>query len=198
MFPLFETIRVEHGRVSNLTYHWARISHSCREIFGCDPKFQLDAILANEAVKYSGLHRLKFSYNPEQYQTEVAPYAVRAVESLKLVVDNEIPYQHKFSDRSRLEALQRQRAQADDVLIVKNGLITDAAYANIVFRAGYKWITPAMPLLSGTMRQHLIDQGIIEAQRVEVGDLSTFESFKLINAMLRFDFPERPISAVIE
>ena len=105
MFPLFETIRVEHGRVSNLTYHWARISHSCREIFGCDPKFQLDAILANEAVKYSGLHRLKFSYNPEQYQTEVAPYAVRAVESLKLVVDNEIPYQHKFSDRSRLEAL---------------------------------------------------------------------------------------------
>jgi hypothetical protein len=48
------------------------------------------------------------------------------------------------------------------------------------------------------MRQHLIDRGIIEAQRVEVGDLSTFESFKLINAMLRFDFPERPISAVIE
>lgn len=46
--------------------------------------------------------------------------------------------------------------------------------------------------------QELSDRGVLTARDIAVEDLPSFESFKLINAMLRFDFPELPVSAIVE
>jgi 4-amino-4-deoxychorismate lyase len=78
------------------------------------------------------------------------------IESLKLVEDNTISYRHKYSDRSHLLELMNMRGDCDDILIVKDGYITDTSFSNIVFFDGDKWVTPARPLLRGTMRESLL------------------------------------------
>ena len=50
-------------------------------------------------------------------------------------------YNYKWEDRSQLDALYAKRENVDDILIVKNGLITDTLYANIAFEKSGQWFT---------------------------------------------------------
>ncbi len=85
-------------------------------------------------------------------------------------------------------------ANADDVLIVKNGLLTDTSYANIAFFDGVQWLTPATPLLAGTRRQQLLEQGVITEATLHPSDLKQFKFAKLMNAMLTW--AESPLISV--
>jgi 4-amino-4-deoxychorismate lyase len=87
---------------------------------------------------------------------------------------------------------------ADDVIFIKNGYVTDASFANLVFFNGSSWITPATPLLRGTMRERLIHQGIITEQLITAENVLKMKSVKLINAMNDFDTaPEIPIERIL-
>jgi 4-amino-4-deoxychorismate lyase len=73
-----------------------------------------------------GLFKCRVTYGPDIESIEFEPYRKRTVRSLKLVVSDEIEYSFKFKDRSALEALFAQRGDCDDIIIVKNGLVTDS------------------------------------------------------------------------
>jgi 4-amino-4-deoxychorismate lyase len=75
-------------------------------------------------------------------------------------------------------------ATADDILIIKNGFITDTSFSNIAFFDGTQWFTPFTYLLNGTQRQHLLRQGAIVETEITPSDLKQFRYAKLINAML--------------
>jgi len=134
-------------------------------------------------------------YGAEVVSTEFLPYLPHPVKTLRLVEDDIIEYSHKYLDRSKLNKLIDINT-ADDILLVKNGYITDASFANVVFTDGKGWITPDTPLLPGTMREKLLSEGIITAERIPVGRLREFSRFRLINAMLGFSFPETPVSNI--
>ena len=90
-----------------------------------------------------------------------------------------------------------QKGEADEILIVKNGFITDISYANIVLKHRDGLITPAHCLLKGTRRQQLLDQGVITEQAINVDDLFRAESVLIINAMLGLeDQMEIPVSQI--
>lgn len=84
----------------------------------------------------------------------------------------------------RLEALAAQRGEADEVVIVKNGLLTDTSYSNIALFNGSHWVTPRQPLLRGTMRQSLLDDGVLAEQDIKAEDWNSFRQVSLINAMM--------------
>ena len=71
-----------------------------------------------------------------------------------------------------------------DILIVKNGLITDTSYSNIILYDGKEWVTPESFLLNGVKRQHLLNKCIIKEMKVRTVDLKNFKKISLINAML--------------
>ena len=101
-------------------------------------------------------------------------------------------YTYKSCDRSALNALFGQRAGADDVLIVRRGLITDTSIANIALWNGSRWETPEAPLLEGTMRAYLLDEGLITPCAIRPQDLPRYTRVRLFNAMISFgeiDFP---------
>jgi 4-amino-4-deoxychorismate lyase len=135
----------------------------------------------------SGIVKCRFRYNNGEWTTEFEPYRPRAVRRLHLVRDNEIDYSFKYSDRSAIERLFNERGEADDVLIVRNGMITDTSIANIVFTDGLRFYTPDTPLLRGTCRARLISEGIISEVPVPIGNLDKYTHFMLINAMNPFD-----------
>lgn len=133
------------------------------------------------------IYKCRIVYSESIEKIEFLPYSFPKINSLNLVEDNTISYAHKYLDRSNLEKLFTLRQGCDDVLIVKNGLITDTSFCNILFFNGKKWLTPERPLLKGTQRQFLLDNEIIETASITPYDLRNFEKARLINAMIGFD-----------
>ena len=71
-----------------------------------------------------------------------------------------------------------------EILILKNGLITDVSFANIAFYDGKGWYTPDSPLLKGTKRAYYIEKGLLIEKRISPADLPKYQKARLINAML--------------
>ena len=197
MFRLIETIRLHDGRFNNLGYHEQRMHRAMKEIFGVDQKVNLEEMLSPYPKPVSGLYKCRLVYNNKTHQVEFTSYTVRPAHWLRIVHDDTISYDHKFEDRKEIDNNFKKRGNCDDVLIIKKGKVTDTSRANILFRSGNGWITPASLLLPGTMRQSLLDSKKIAEEEIHVDELSRFKSFKLVNAMLMFDSPERSIENII-
>jgi 4-amino-4-deoxychorismate lyase len=85
----------------------------------------------------------------------------------------------------------------DDILILQNGYLTDASYANLAFFDGKIWYTPRTPLLAGVRRQFLLDSGRIQTADIRKDDLPSFTSVSLINAMIDLDLVTVPVSRIL-
>ena len=108
------------------------------------------------------------------------------INSLKLVVNNEAQYQFKDTQRTILNRIFELKQSCDDVLIVKNGLITDTYFANVALLSNNVWYTPADPLLNGTMRAFLIEKKKIVPRKINAIDLVSYDQICIFNAMIPF------------
>jgi 4-amino-4-deoxychorismate lyase len=115
------------------------------------------------------------------------PYKKRNIESFKVVYDNSIEYYKKSLNRECLDTLFEQREDADEIIIIKNNLLTDTSIANIALFDGNRWLTPKNPLLLGTTRQRLIEEQIIYEAQLTVNDLKNAQQIALLNAMVGMD-----------
>lgn len=197
MSRLIESIKLEDGRFHRLHYHQARVDRSLVDLFQLKSAINLSEILSRQQYPKSGLFKCRMVYGKQVESIEFLPYAPKHPQSLKVVHDLSIDYTYKYEDRSKINSLFEQRLFCDDVLIIKNGFVTDASYSNIVFFEGFRWITPNTPLLKGTMRQFLLDAAEIKEESVTVQDILSFKSFRLINAMHGFDGPEIEVSKIV-
>jgi 4-amino-4-deoxychorismate lyase len=197
MSRLIESIKLENGRFHRLHYHQARLDRSLRDLFQLKDAINLSTILLNQQHPKAGLFKCRIVFEKQVESIEFIPYTPRHSLSLKVVQDLSIDYKHKYEDRSRINSLFEQRQFCDDVLIVKNGFVTDSSYSNIVFFNGFRWITPSTPLLNGTMRQFLLDAAEIKEEAIAIQDIPSFKTFRLINAMHGFDGPEIEVSKIV-
>ncbi|HEY6906318.1 MAG TPA: aminotransferase class IV, partial [Ignavibacteriaceae bacterium] len=92
--------------------------------------------------------------------------------------------------RNAITDLKAYREDCDDILIVRNGTITDSSIANIVLYDGKNWVTPEFPLLEGTARERLLHTGRIISKDIKLDNIKMFSHFRLVNSMLDFDEQE--------
>ncbi len=194
MFPLFESIRIENGVPENLTLHIARMHQSCLQVIGKDLTFDPSRIIKTPPVK--GVLKCRLEYNHTDFTTKFESYHPRQIQSLRLVNADDISYAHKFTDRQKLQQLFDSRGDFDDILIVKNNLITDTSIGNILLFRSKQWVTPANPLLKGTMRQLLLESNQIKEEEITVNDLRKFKLFRPINAMVGLTLHPQPVSRI--
>jgi len=181
--PAFETILVMDGKAQNIEYHQARFERTQRELFGTSADMKLsDRIVAPG----TGIYRCKVVYDLEILSCDTLPYEKKPISKLK-IVDSDIDYTYKTVDRSSLEELFAKRGDADDVIIARDGLITDTTIANLAFFDGTHWLTPANPLLKGTTRQRLLDDKSIQESNITIDALKNFTAVALMNALRGFD-----------
>ena len=121
---------------------------------------------------------------------------MREVQSLAIIRSDEIDYTYKNTNRESLNRLFAQRGKCDDILIVKQGLLTDTSIANIALYDGSNWYTPKHPLLKGTKRAQLLAQGIVQEKELGPEDLSSFPIIRLFNAMIDWGEQELPVKAL--
>ena len=183
MSRLFETIKCEDGKLLNLEYHRERFNRSRKDCFGSDEKLLLEEIISIPEECKSGIFRCRVTYSDKIEKIEFLAYQFRNVESLKLVYDDNVDYHFKYSDRNYLTKLFEKRRKCDDILIVKNGCITDSYTANPIFFNGKNWWTPETVLLPGTQRAKLLKEGIIFKQRITPDDLYKYSKVGLVNAL---------------
>jgi len=179
---LLETIKIENGEIFNLSYHQERLDRSRKALFSLENKLALAPLL--EAPK-NGLYRCRIIYGHKIDSIEYIPYTPKKIRCLKIVT-SAIDYSYKYEERKELELLLSDEKNCDEVLIEKNGYLTDTTVANIAFYDKGTWFTPKQPLLKGTMRQKLIDEGFLKTKEIKKEDLMQFSKVALMNAMIGF------------
>jgi 4-amino-4-deoxychorismate lyase len=186
MCRLVESIKVENRRLLHLEWHNKRFNEARREAFGIIEPVKLQNIIEIPSTLSHEVYKCRILYGKEIEEIEFQPYTVRPVKTLKIVNGGNIDYHLKYENREALVELMKKRGKADDILIVKNGFITDTSYSNIAFFNGHEWFTPDTYLLNGTQRQRLLSEGIIRERTIKLEDLTQFICAKSINAMLEF------------
>jgi 4-amino-4-deoxychorismate lyase len=157
-------------------------------VYGISAKISLEKII--EIPDNLTINRYKCRVTISFENTVVVsidPYIQREIKTLKVVHDNDIEYPFKTENRLELNACYEKREGCDDIIIVKNGLITDSWAANILLFDGKSWIAPDTPLLKGVQREYLLTQNLIKSKRVTINDLPLFKKIRLVNAMIDFE-----------
>jgi 4-amino-4-deoxychorismate lyase len=198
MRPLLETIKVCNREILNINYHNERVNRSRFELVGVRNKWDIGKFIPiPKRLLENVIYKCRFIYYSEVISLEFIPYTIHKIETLGLVISNDLEYNHKFSDREKFEQLKQSRPGTDDIIIVKDKQITDCSFANLVFFDGTKWITPKNPLLKGTKRQKYLEEKVISEQIIAPEDLKQFSRLRLINAMIdleeSYDIPIKNI-----
>jgi 4-amino-4-deoxychorismate lyase len=189
-----ETIKVLDGKLLHLHYHQKRYE-SVLASYGIEHFNSLSTYI--KAPK-EGLFRCRIIYDLHgKIDVSFYPYQKRMINSLKLLEADELCYEKKFAQREVLDELFEQRERCDDVLIVKNGYITDTSIANIALFDGEQWFTPTEPLLRGTTRQRLIETGFLLLRDISVESLKNYDKMAVMNAMVDFDIIAKKIEEII-
>jgi 4-amino-4-deoxychorismate lyase len=181
MSRFIESIRFESGSYHLLPLHQQRIDRTFAAFFPGRQPHQITSLLPT--LDFREKYKVRVVYDADAVHIDYLEYTPGEIRRLELVKANELDYAFKFEDRTEIIALTLQ-STADDILMVKNGLITDASYANVIFWDGHTWWTPRLPLLAGVRRQELINSGTIQPTDIRIEDLGAFKKVALINAML--------------
>jgi 4-amino-4-deoxychorismate lyase len=182
--PLFlETVKIEDGQIFNLSFHQARFVKTQKAFFGIKHNLLRLSDVINAPKK--GLYRCRILYDERIQTVEYIPYAGKEIHTLKIVSSN-LDYTYKYANRESLSALLETNPDADEVIIEKDGFLTDTTMANIAFYDGNKWCTPLNPLLQGTTMTRLLDQGFLHSKEITKKTLSDYTHVALMNAMIGF------------
>lgn len=178
---LFETIRVLDGVAERVALHRERAERSCGRAL---PQLETAVAMAVESLPRRGEFRLHVSYDAGGVASMTAtPYGLRCLRRLR-VVEAEVNYPFKDEDRSALDALRRRCSDADEVLILRGGWVTDTTFSNVLLGEPGHWVCPSHYLLRGTRRESLLRAGVVELRPLRAEDLKGFRFISLINAML--------------
>ena len=154
------------------------------ELFGIRESLSIEKEIVIPEEYKKGIFRCRVLYDKNIIKTEFFPIKERCFRSLKLVYDNEIDYHLKYDDRSALNKLMEKKGPADEIVIIKNGMVTDCSIGNLLFFDGHEWITPDSPLLKGTQRAFLLNKKMIREGKIREEDICKYKKVGIINALL--------------
>lgn len=178
----FETIKCEDGAAYNLEYHCRRIARTIM----ININLQEYILPINDDFLKCKVIYDKYGVIDVLYE----PYIKRLMKSFKIIYDDTIEYKHKSTNRQALDSLYSQKQNADEIIIVKNGWITDTSIANIAIYDGFNWLTPKTPLLRGTTQERLLEQKELIQANISVEMLKNAKKIALLNAMVGMNILE--------
>ena len=203
---LVESLCIIDGAVLRWPFHLARMQASCQALAWRDVSKELPKHWATASAQMpedcrQGRAMARIVYGAEGIRSiTFRSYAPRLVRSLRLVVADHVDYALKSTDRKVITECFDQRNGCDDVLMVRDCLLTDTSIANIALwhEQHNRWYTPARPLLRGTHRAALLRAGTIhEDTALTLDRLSEFSRIRLFNAMLAWGEIELPMVALL-
>lgn len=187
MYQFFESIKLLDGKLHLLDLHSERLNRTRNAFFENKKDIDLEKELMIPCEKQNGLYKLKVVYAKYLESVTIDSYSIKDHHRIKLLEKPEIKYDFKFLDRKILEEDFSQQAEFDDMIFLKDGILTDATYSNLAFFDGKTWFTPDNCLLHGVKRKALLESGVIKEKKILKVDILGFQKIAFINAMRDFE-----------
>lgn len=206
MCRFIESIKVENCSFKNIEWHNKRLNDTRKAFYGEVSHIDISELISIPDFVDNGIFKCRIVYGKSIESVTFEKYKPKKVETLRLVdfsiaetfledirnsknvrslvFDN---YRHKYQNRDLLNYLLNARDGADDIIIVKDGYLTDTSFSNIVLLKDGIWYTPDTYLLNGTCRQRLLHEGIINEKSISIENLDEYTEIRLINAMIDID-----------
>lgn len=181
MSLLFETILIKNKKAPFLHLHEKRLNLTRKKLFNRSDPLKIEF----KKPKDNHSYRLRVNYSKDIENLQLLPYT-KTFKKKVLVVEGDLNYRFKFSDRKFFDDLKVENSKYDDFLIVKKGLITDTTIANCSFFDGNSWFTPSTPLLKGTTRERLIRRKFFIPKKITLKDLHKYTHIGFCNALSGF------------
>ena len=182
MFRFLESICFKEGSYQLLDYHQIRVNQTFGHFYPGEEPLNLKKILP----RMSELEKMKvrLTYNEKEYDLSESKYRPKPLSTLRLVLSDAIDYTYKYLDRTKINELLNPGSISEDIIIIKEGRVTDSSYSNLIFKQEDVWYTPKTFLLNGVKRQQLLNAGLILEKDIRIQDLKDYTEVSLINAML--------------
>jgi 4-amino-4-deoxychorismate lyase len=178
---LLETIYLKDGQLQNIDYHNQRFNEARKVIFDNQETVDLRDLINIPEENKTGDFRCRVIYENEIESVNFIKYVQKEIKKIRMVDIGDWEYDYKYADRSFLNNLLENNTDVDEVIMVKNGFITDCTIANLAFYDGKNWFTPNTPLLKGTKRSQLLDKQMVTEKEITLSDLKNYEGVCLIN-----------------
>jgi 4-amino-4-deoxychorismate lyase len=171
-----ETILITN-KIENLEFHNKRMNKT-RKVF-----YNASAIDLKDYIKIIPNRRVRVIYEKEIKKIEYFEITKREFKKLKIVRCDDIEYSYKSEDREKLNSLKVNGF--DEIIIVKNSLVTDTTISNLAFFDG-EWLTPKTPLLKGTKREELLQKGFLKEKNIKIAEIKNYQKVAMMNAIIGF------------
>ena len=197
MCRFVETIRLQNHKALNIAFHQKRYAETALRFFGNGYALADLAEITDKYAEREGVNKIRIVYDGSgMVLASCEPYTMRNIKTLRLVECNDIDYTYKYADRSALDKAMAMRGNCDNVVIVRNGLLTDTSYTNIALYDGKHWLTPARPLLKGTALMRLLDEGKLVSADIKADTIRNYSRIALFNSMIDFGKIVLPVENV--
>jgi 4-amino-4-deoxychorismate lyase len=185
--PLFiESVKLIDGVFYRLALHQSRVNKVFAEYFPNDKVINLEEIFYNSDFPKEGKYKCRSVFDKNIQQFEIVEYQIRSIKNLRLVETFAKSFPYKIEDRTAINEAFAMRGTCDDVLLIREGFLTDTSYANIALFDGNKWFTPETPLVYGVNRAQLLSEGLIHEKQIKLSELQNYTGIRLFNAMIEF------------
>lgn len=184
MCQFLETIQLLDGEFKRLPLHQKRMELAVKSRYGNENVIlNLRERLNNIDFPKTGLYKCRVIYSTLIEKIEFQTYNTPAINSLKIihVTIPSLPY--KLFDRTDYQNAFNQKGNHDDVLLIKDGLLTDTSYCNVALFDGKEWFTPTTPLIYGINRSELLSSKKILTKDIHISELNQYTHISLFNAM---------------
>lgn len=196
MCQFLETIQLLDGEFKRLDLHQARMEKAMADFYPNEFCPVLSKRLNETDFPKVGLFKCRVIYDAEIRLIEFIPYVTPIINTLKIVDTDIASLPYKMADRTEYQKVFAKKDVCDDVLLVKNGLLTDTSYCNIALFDGKQWFTPRYPLVMGVNRAELLAKGILEEKEIKLDTLMNFQRISLFNALNEFGKIEMQVSSI--
>jgi 4-amino-4-deoxychorismate lyase len=188
MFRFVESLCLQNGKLMHLDYHLRRmrLTLAAHSIKADKSLFEFASGIEYEHYR-TGKFKVRIIYSGSIEKIEVKPYKMKVIKSLRKVY-SDIEYTYKYADRTGiLSLLPADLNDNEDILIIKNGCVTDSSYSSIAFYQDGVWFLPDTPLLISTSRMRLVENGSAVITRIKEEDIFNYSKVSIFNAMVNFD-----------
>lgn len=179
-----ETIRVQDGHARHVADHIDRMRCTALHFGFTAPALPADLDALVPHTLRTGIVRCRIVYGHTLREITFTPYRRRRLERLIAVDAGVMDYAFKYADRSPLARPQIPLTEADELLFVRGGYVTDTSYTNLILRRGDELVTPDTFLLDGTCRRRLLRTAQVRTAQVRLSDLTAYDELLLVNAMM--------------
>lgn len=188
MTNLLETILIHNHTICNLSYHNKRFVQGQIFLQRKDIIYTIqDLLFVPHELYHHQYIRCRVTYNKEDVFVEYFVHNPKNIQSFKIIHCDNIAYSYKYQDRTQLNNLLSYKQNCDEIIIIKNNMVTDCSIGNLLFLRNGVWYTPNTPLLCGTQRDFLIENQKIIPTCITKNDIFSYEKIMMINALNPFD-----------